>query len=124
MQAIGQQPQPAPDGAPIYYKHHRPDQTTLYRLVQEHAATFFEQAEAEAGADLPDLQSGHLADPRVTLAEALDVFLDITEPEKPEVPTSLRLPSSAIESEMVQAQEHDPSKSGDAGGSAVGVRQA
>ena len=75
MQAIGQQPQPAPDGAPIYYKHHRPDQTTVYRLVQQHTATFFEQAEAEAGADLPDLQSGHLADPPATLAEALDALL-------------------------------------------------
>ena len=75
MQAIGQQPQPAPDSAPIYYKRHRPDQPTLYRLVQQHAATFFEKAEAEAGADLPDLQSGHLADPPAALAEELDAFL-------------------------------------------------
>ena len=32
---------------------HRPEQTTLYRLVQQHAATFFAQAEDAAGADLP-----------------------------------------------------------------------
>jgi hypothetical protein len=30
-----------------------PEQTTLYRLVQQHAATFFAQAEEAAGADLP-----------------------------------------------------------------------
>ena len=53
MQAIGRQPRRAPDGAPIHYERHRPEQTTLYRLVQQHAATFFAQAEAEAGADLP-----------------------------------------------------------------------
>ncbi len=29
-----------------------PKQTTLYRLVQQHAATFFAQAEDAAGADL------------------------------------------------------------------------
>ena len=56
MQAIGRQPNPpirAPDGAPVHYERHRPEQTTLYRLVQQHAATFFEQAESAAGADLP-----------------------------------------------------------------------
>ena len=53
MQAIGRQPQRAPDGAPVHYERHRPEQTTLYRLVQQHTATFFAQAEAAAGADLP-----------------------------------------------------------------------
>ena len=43
----------APDGAPVHYDRHRPEQTTLYRLVQQRAATFFAQAEAAAGADLP-----------------------------------------------------------------------
>ena len=40
MQAIGRQPWPqrAPDGAPVHYERHRPEQTTLYRLVQLHAA--------------------------------------------------------------------------------------
>ena len=41
------------DVAPIHYARHRPEQTTLYRLVQQHAATFFAQAEDAAGADLP-----------------------------------------------------------------------
>ena len=53
MQAIGRQPQLASDGAPVHYERHRPEQTTLYRLVQQHAATFFEQAESAAGACLP-----------------------------------------------------------------------
>ena len=53
MQAMDRQPQRAPDGAPVHSERHRPEQTTLYRLVQQHAATFFAQAEAAAGADLP-----------------------------------------------------------------------
>jgi hypothetical protein len=56
VQAIGRQPNPpirAPDGAPAHYERHRPEQTVLYRLVQQHAATFFEQAESAVGADLP-----------------------------------------------------------------------
>ena len=53
MQAIGRQPNPpirAPDGVPVHYEHHRPEQTVLYRLVQQHAATFFEQAESAVSA--------------------------------------------------------------------------
>lgn len=38
MQAIGRQPQRAPDDAPLHYDRHRPEQTTLYGLVQQHAA--------------------------------------------------------------------------------------
>jgi hypothetical protein len=53
MQAIGRQPQRAPDGAPVHYQRHRPEQTTLYRLVQQHAVIFFAQGEDAAGADLP-----------------------------------------------------------------------
>jgi hypothetical protein len=53
VQAIGRQPQRAPDGAPVHYERHRPEQTTLYRLVQQHAATFIAETEAATGADLP-----------------------------------------------------------------------
>ena len=56
MQAIGRQPHPAIrtlDGVPVHHERHRPEQTALYRLVQQHAATFFDQAEAAAGANLP-----------------------------------------------------------------------
>ena len=52
MQLIGRQPNRAP-GARVHYERHRPEQTTLYRLVQQHAATFFVEAEVAAGADLP-----------------------------------------------------------------------
>ena len=53
MQATVQQHQRAPDGAPVHYERHRPGQTMLYCLVQQHAATFFAQAENAVGADLP-----------------------------------------------------------------------
>ncbi|MBK6350486.1 MAG: hypothetical protein IPF50_12095 [Proteobacteria bacterium] len=36
------------DGAPLHYECHRPAQTTLYRPVQQHAETFFAEAEATA----------------------------------------------------------------------------
>ena len=53
MQGIGRQPQRAPDSALVNYERHRPEETTLYRLVQQHTATFFAQAEDAAGADVP-----------------------------------------------------------------------
>ena len=53
VQATLQKPRRAPDGAPVHYERHRPEQTTLYRLVQQHAATFIAQTEAAAAADLP-----------------------------------------------------------------------
>ena len=34
---------------------HRPEQTTLYRLFQQHAQTFFAQGEAATGASLPQI---------------------------------------------------------------------
>jgi hypothetical protein len=51
VQAIGRQPLRAPVVAPAHYERHRPQQTTQYRLVQQHAATSFAQAEAAAGAE-------------------------------------------------------------------------
>ncbi|WP_298828016.1 transposase zinc-binding domain-containing protein [uncultured Piscinibacter sp.] len=53
MQAIGRQPQRAPDGAPLHYERHRPEQMTLHRLVQQHAASFIAHTEASTGAELP-----------------------------------------------------------------------
>jgi len=53
VQAIGRQPQRAPDGAPVHCERHRRGLTRLYCLVQQHVATFFAQAEDAAGADLP-----------------------------------------------------------------------
>jgi hypothetical protein len=53
MQGIGRQPQRALDGAPLHYQRHRPEQTTLYRLVQQHAASFIAHTEVSTGAELP-----------------------------------------------------------------------
>jgi hypothetical protein len=53
VQATAQQPQRAPDGAQVHYERHRPELTTLYRLVQQHAASFIEHTEASTGAELP-----------------------------------------------------------------------
>lgn len=52
MQA-GREPQRAPDGAPVHYDRHRPEQTTLYCLVLQHAASLIAQTEAITGAELP-----------------------------------------------------------------------
>ncbi len=38
VQAIGRRPQEKQDVSPLHYECHRPEQTTLYRLVQLHAA--------------------------------------------------------------------------------------
>jgi hypothetical protein len=35
------------------YERHRPEQTTLYRPVQQHAASFIAQTEASIGSELP-----------------------------------------------------------------------
>jgi hypothetical protein len=53
VQAIDRQPQRAPDGAPVHYECHRPEQTTLYCLVQQHAASFIAHTNASTGAKLP-----------------------------------------------------------------------
>jgi hypothetical protein len=46
--------QPAPAGEGLHYERRRPEETTLYRLVQEHLETFLAQVELETGAGLPD----------------------------------------------------------------------
>ena len=56
MHATGRQPKSAiraPDGAPLHYERHRPEQTTLYRLVQQQAASFIVHTEASTGGELP-----------------------------------------------------------------------
>jgi hypothetical protein len=41
------------DGAPVHDERHRPEQTTLYRLVQQHMASFIAHTEARTGAERP-----------------------------------------------------------------------
>jgi hypothetical protein len=53
VQASAQQPRRAPDGAPVHYERHRPEQTTLYCLVQQHTVGFIAQTEASTDAQLP-----------------------------------------------------------------------
>ena len=60
VQATGRQPHRAPVGGPFHYERHRPEQTTLYRLVQQHAATFIAQTEAAVGAALPQNAQGRV----------------------------------------------------------------
>ncbi len=43
-----------PTDPAVHYQRRRPEQTTLYQLVQEHVETFFAQVERETGAGLPD----------------------------------------------------------------------
>ena len=59
MRAIGRQPQRAPDRAPLHCERHRPEQTTLNRLVQQHAASFIVHTEVSTGAALPRCIKGH-----------------------------------------------------------------
>jgi hypothetical protein len=52
VQAIGRQPKRAPDGAPAHDESHQPQHSTLYRLVQQHAAGFIVHTKASKGAEL------------------------------------------------------------------------
>jgi hypothetical protein len=38
---------------PVHYERRRPEETTLYRVVQENLETFLAQVEAEGAASLP-----------------------------------------------------------------------
>ncbi len=51
---MGHAVQPATAGHHVHYERRRPEETTLYRLVQEHVETFFTQVESETGSGLPD----------------------------------------------------------------------
>ena len=51
---MGQAVQPAPAGNEVHYERRRPEETTLYQVVQEHLESFLAQVEAETGASLPD----------------------------------------------------------------------
>jgi hypothetical protein len=46
---MDRQPHRAPDGAPVDDQPHRPQQTPLNRLAQQHAPTVLAKAEAAAG---------------------------------------------------------------------------
>jgi len=55
VRAIGRQPgarRRASDGAPIHYERHRREQTTLYRFMQQYAASFIAHTEVSTGTEL------------------------------------------------------------------------
>jgi len=54
VQAIGRQPQRAPDGAPVHCERHSPERITPYRLVQQHAASFIAHTEAAPAVNCRD----------------------------------------------------------------------
>jgi len=51
---MGQAVQPTPAGSEFHYERRRPEDTTLYQLVQEHLESFLALVEAQTGASLPD----------------------------------------------------------------------
>src|SRR3954463_8515047 len=51
---MGQAVQRAPGANEINYERRRPEETTLYQVVQEHLESFVAQVETETGASLPD----------------------------------------------------------------------
>src|ERR1700675_2139583 len=51
---MGQAVAPAPAENEVQYERWRPEETTLYQVVQEHLETFLAQVEIETGASLPD----------------------------------------------------------------------
>jgi ribosomal protein S27E len=62
---MGQAAQRAPVGNAVHYERRRPEDTVLYRLVQEHAGSFFAQVEAQSGASVPEF-----------VKEEFDAFLE------------------------------------------------
>ena len=52
-------------GNAVHYERRRPEDTVLYRLIQEHAESFFAQVEVKSGAGLPEF-----------VKEEFDAFLE------------------------------------------------
>jgi transposase-like zinc-binding protein len=50
---MGQALQPVAAGSEFHYARRRPEDTTLYQVVQEHLGSFLAQVEAQTGAGLP-----------------------------------------------------------------------
>ena len=51
---MGQAVESAPAGNQVQYERRRPEETTLYQVVQEHLESFLAQVETETGARLPE----------------------------------------------------------------------
>jgi hypothetical protein len=57
---MGRAFEPALAGQPaaFYYERRRPEETTLYQVVQEQFETFLTQVEAKTGSGLPEFVKG------------------------------------------------------------------
>jgi hypothetical protein len=62
VQAIGRQPQLAPDGAALHNERHRPEQSTPCRRMQQHAASFIAHTQASTGSGRPRFIKDEFAD--------------------------------------------------------------
>ena len=51
---MGQAAQRAPADHAVHYERRCPEESVLYRLIQDHAESFFAQVEAQTGASLPE----------------------------------------------------------------------
>ena len=51
---MGQAVAPAPAGSQVQYERRRPEETTLYQVIQGHLEPFLAEVEAETGASLLD----------------------------------------------------------------------
>ena len=51
---MGQAAQRAPADHAVHYERRRPEESVLYRLIQDHAESFFAQVEAQTGANVPE----------------------------------------------------------------------
>jgi hypothetical protein len=57
---MGQAVQPAPAANEVHYERRRPEETTLYQVIQEHLESFLAQVEVETGASLPEFVNDEL----------------------------------------------------------------
>lgn len=82
-------PQRAPDGAPLHYERHRPEQTTLYRLVQQLAASFIAHTEASTGSELTRF-----------IKDEFDAFLERTSSSHSTSPAASARPTRTIHGDV------------------------
>lgn len=60
MHSTERQPERAPDGAPLDCERHRPEQSTLYQPVQQHATSLIAHTEASTGSGAAAIHQGRV----------------------------------------------------------------
>jgi len=84
---MGEALQRAPAATPVHYEPRRPEETTLYRLVQEKLETFLAQVETESGSGLPkfvkdEFDGFHRAPPTTTAPKPAEATLGFSSTRK------------------------------------------